>query len=185
VRVLLRIAAGIDAINRWLGRAVAWLTLAMVVIGAYNAIARYLGRWIGRNLSSNAYLELQWYMFSAVFLLAAAATLERGAHVRVDVFYGRLKPRARAWIDLLGTIFFLVPFSLACLVLTWPTVRNSWAVREVSPDPDGLVRYPIKAVILLAFALLLLQAFAEIVKNVAVLRGERAPTGQPSSGEPA
>lgn len=160
----------IDGFNRRLGSLVAWLTLVMVLIGSFNALARYLGRYVGASLSSNAWLELQWYLFSLVFLLGAAHTLERGAHVRVDVLYGRLSNKARAWIDLFGSLIFLVPFTVFGLWVSWPAVRNSWAIRELSPDPGGLPRWPIKAVILVAFALLMLQGFSEAIKAAARLR---------------
>lgn len=161
----------IDALNERIGRVVGWLVLLMVLIGAYNAVARYLGRWVGLNLSSNAYLEAQWYLFSLVFLLGAAYTLKHDDHVRVDVLYGRLSRRARAWIDLVGTLVFLLPFSVFCLWVSWPSVRNSWAVQEGSPDPGGLPRYPLKTMILVAFALLLLQGIAEAVRHAWVLSG--------------
>jgi TRAP-type mannitol/chloroaromatic compound transport system permease small subunit len=167
----LRFAYGIDRMNVAIGRACAWLALAMVLVGAYNAVARYLGRWTGTNLSSNAYLELQWYMFSLLFLLGAAYTFAADAHVRVDVIFGRLSARARAWVDLLGTLLFLLPFCLVGLLVSWPSVRNSWQVREVSPDPGGLPRYPLKAVILVAFALLFLQGISHAIKQLGVLRG--------------
>ena len=105
-----------------LGGAVAWLSLAMVVVGAANAVARYVGRYVGFNLSSNAYLELQWYMFSALFLLGAVSTLTCDAHVRVDVIYGRLSSRARHWIDAVGTAVFLLPFCAFGLWVSWPAV---------------------------------------------------------------
>jgi TRAP-type mannitol/chloroaromatic compound transport system permease small subunit len=163
-------ARRIDRLSEWVGRVAGWGVLAMILIGAYNALARYLGRFAGWNLSSNLYIELQWYLFSVVFLLGAANTLRRGGHVRVDVLYGRLSLRLRAWVDLLGTLVFLLPFSLFSLWLCWPSVRNSWAVRELSPDPGGLARYPIKTVILLAFTLLFLQGVSEAIKLLAVLR---------------
>ena len=128
--------------NLALGRLVAWLALLMITIGAYNAVARYLGRFIGFNLSSNAYLELQQYLFSALFLLAAAAVLCKDEHVRVDVLYGRLSSRGRSWIDLVGTLLFLIPFCTFALATAWPAVSNSWAIVENSPDPGGLPRYP-------------------------------------------
>lgn len=167
----LRISRAIDRLNERIGAAAGWLTLAMVLIGAYNAVVRKLGLTMGWNLSSNAYIELQWYLFSLVFLLGTAYTLRRGAHVRVDVLYGRLGRRGRAWINLVGAVAFLIPFCVFVLWVSWPAVRNSWAVREVSSDPGGLPRYPIKTVILIAFALLLLQSVSEIVKQVALLRG--------------
>ncbi|MBT8485700.1 MAG: TRAP transporter small permease subunit [Phycisphaerales bacterium] len=161
----------IDGLNDRIGRAVAWLVLAMVGVGAFNAVARYLGRSTGVSLSSNAYIETQWYLFSLVFLLAAAYTLKRDAHVRVDVLSGRLGPRGRAWVDLVGTIVFLIPFCVLLLWVSWPSVRNSWSVRETSPDPGGLPRYPLKSMILVSFGLLLLQGCAEVLRRVAQLRG--------------
>lgn len=166
----MKLVAWIDALNEMVGRLVRWLVLGMVLIGAFNAVARYLGRSLGVNLSSNAYLELQWYLFSLVFLLGAAYTFKRNEHVRVDVLYGRMSRRARLWIDLIGTLVFLMPFSVFCLWVSWPTVYNSWAVREVSSDPGGLPRYPIKTMILVAFLLLLLQGIAEVVRKVRLLR---------------
>jgi TRAP-type mannitol/chloroaromatic compound transport system permease small subunit len=172
MRPLLRLAGGIDRLNDAVYAATRWLTLLMIFVGAYNAIARYATRFTGVALSSNAYFDLQWYMFSLIFLLGAAYGLNRDAHVRVDVVYARLEPRARAWIDLLGTALFLVPFCIMMLVTSWPAVRNSWAVREGSPDPGGLARYPIKTVILICFALLLLQAFSLLIKRGAALAGK-------------
>ncbi len=166
----MKLVSRIDALNERIGQLVGWLVLAMVLIGAFNAVARYLGRWIGANLSSNAYLELQWYLFSLVFLLGTAYTFKRDEHVRVDVLYGRLSRRARLWIDLAGTVLFLMPFSIFCLWVSWPSVRNSWAVWEVSADPGGLPRYPIKTMILVSFVLLLLQGLAETIRKIALLR---------------
>jgi TRAP-type mannitol/chloroaromatic compound transport system permease small subunit len=163
----------IDRVSEFAGRTVLWLVGVMVLVGAFNALARYTSRWTGVNLSSNAYIELQWYLFSLVFLLAASYALKHDAHVRVDVLYGRLGDRGRAWIDLLGTLVFLLPFSVFMLVVSWPSVAASWRVREVSPDPGGLARYPIKTVILAAFVLLILQGAAEAAKRVQVLRGAR------------
>lgn len=161
----------IDRVSELTGQAVLWLVGVMVVLGAFNAVARYVTRWTDVSLSSNAYIEAQWYLFSIVFLLGAAYALRHDAHVRVDVFYGRLSPRGKAWVDLAGTVLFLLPFCVFMLVVSWPSVAASWRVREVSPDPGGLPRYPIKALILVAFALLLLQGVAEALKRVRVLRG--------------
>lgn len=168
---LLRFARAVDRMTDTIGRSVSWLALVMVLVGAYNAIVRYLGRFVGWNLSSNLYLELQWYLFSVLFLLAAGYVLKEDAHVRVDVIYGRLSARRRVWIDLLGGLLLLVPFCALTLWASWPTIQSSWAIRELSPDPGGLPRYPLKGVILLAFGLLALQAVAEMIKNVARLRG--------------
>lgn len=167
---LLRLSAAIDRLNDRIGSAIQWLTLVMVVIGAFNAIARYVGRYTSVSLSSNAYLELQWYLFSLVFLMGAAYGLNHDYHVRVDVLYERLGRRARAWIDLTGSVLFLIPFAAVMLWVSWGPVVRSWAVLETSPDPGGLPRYPIKTVILVSFFLLLLQAISQIVKNAAILR---------------
>ncbi|MEO1368382.1 MAG: TRAP transporter small permease subunit, partial [Acidobacteriota bacterium] len=140
----MRCARGIDTLSGRLGRLTGWLTFFMVLIGAYNAVVRYLGRFMGWSLSSNLYIELQWYLFAMVFLLAGGWTLQQDRHVRVDVLYGRLDPRRKAWVDLAGLTLFLIPFCLFGLWASIPAVRNSWAVWEVSPDPGGLPRYPIK-----------------------------------------
>lgn len=173
----------IDRVSGVVGRAVLWLVAVMVAIGAYNAVARYLNRFTDADLASNAYLEAQWYLFSLVFLLGAAYALREDAHVRVDVLYGRLGTRGRAWIDLAGTLLFLIPFCVLMLWVSWPSVAASWRVREVSPDPGGLPRYPVKAVILVAFALLLLQGVSQALKQVALLRGA-APPPEPGRHRP-
>lgn len=164
----------IDRFNERLGRLTAWLTLVTVLLASYNAVARYAGRALERNLTSNAILELQWYLFSLVFLLGAAYGLKHDAHVRVDVFFHRAKRRTRAWINLAGTVLFLIPFCVFMLWASWPGVRNSWAIREVSSDPGGLPRYPIKTVLLVGFAMLLLQALVQLSKYIAELRN-RSP----------
>ena len=170
MRTLLRIAHRIDRTNEWIGRGVYWLTLVMVGVGAYNALVRYLDRFTGLGLSSNTYIELQWYMYSLIFLLGAAYTLKHNAHVRVDVLLARLTPRGQAWVNLAGTLLFLLPFCFFVIRMSWPTVYNSWAVWEVSPDPGGLPRYPIKTVIPIAFALLFLQGISLAIKQIAFLR---------------
>lgn len=169
--LLRRISAAVDALNDRIGTAIRWLALVMVLLGAYNAIARYLTRYTGLSLASNAFTELQWYLFSLIFLLGAAYGLRHDVHVRVDVLFARLAPRARAWVDLGGTVLFLIPFCVLMLWVSWPAVRNSWMIRETSPDPGGLARYPIKAAILLGFALLVLQGLSQLVKQVEVIRG--------------
>lgn len=182
MRTLLRFASGVDRLNNSIGTAVRWLVLAMVAVGAFNAVARYLTRYTGVSLSSNALFELQWYLFSIVFLLGAAYGIERDIHVRVDILYAQLTEKGRAWIDLLGTLLFLLPFSLLMLWVSWPAVRNSWRIREVSPDPGGLARYPIKTLILVSFGLLVLQGLAQIVKHTAVIRGVVPPPVEPDEG---
>jgi len=170
VKSLLQVSALIDRLNAAVGRGVSWLVLLMVLVGAFNAVARYGGRFIGVNLSSNGWLELQWYLFSLVFLLAAADTLRRDGHVRVDVLFGKLSKRKQAWIDIAGTVLFLLPFCAFGLWASWPTVHASWHVLEMSPDPGGLPRYPIKSALLAAFVLLGLQGLSELVKRVDEVR---------------
>ena len=114
----MRISAAIDRMNEMIGQAMLWLLGLMILIGALNAVARYVGRFFGANLSFTAAIELQWYLFSLVFLLGASYALRHDAHVRVDVLYGQLGVRARAWIDLLGTIVFLIPFSIFMLLVS-------------------------------------------------------------------
>lgn len=169
---------GIEGLSAWVGHLMGWAALAMILIGAFNAIARYVGRWFGANLSSNAYLEMQWYLFSAVFLLGASYGLSKGSHVRVDVLYSRFSARSQAWVNLLGGVFFLLPFVLTSMWLSWGPIFRSWQIREGSPDPGGLARYPIKTVILVGFALLFAQGIAEVAKSWIVLRGGRLSTDQ-------
>lgn len=167
----LRLAYGIDRFTEAVGRVVYWLTLLMVLVGAFNAITRYFDRYTGLGLSSNVYIELQWYIFAVVFLVGSAYGLKHNAHVRVDVLYTRLSVRGKAWINLLGTVLFLIPFCVLMIWMAWPAVVNSWALREMSPDPGGLPRYPIKTVVPIAFSLLLVQGISMLLKQVAILRG--------------
>jgi len=174
METLRKAAVAVDRLNDAMGALIRWLALGMVAVGAYNALARYATRYTEVSLTSNALNELQWYLFSVIFLLGAAYALNHDVHVRVDVLYSSLSRRARAWIDLLGSLLFLLPFSVLLLWVSWPAVRASWAIREVSPDPGGLPRYPIKMLILVSFFLLFLQGLAQVVKKVHVIR-----TGEP------
>ena len=172
---------GVDRLSAQVGVWMGWAALAMILIGAFNALARYAGRWFGASLSSNAYLEMQWYLFSAVFLLGASYGLSRGSHVRVDVLYSRFSVKTQARVDFLGSIFFLLPFVAVSMWLSWGPIARSWQIREQSPDPGGLARYPIKTVILIGFVLLFIQGVAEVAKSWIVLRG--GETGE--NAEPA
>jgi TRAP-type mannitol/chloroaromatic compound transport system permease small subunit len=182
--ISVRVADGIDALTGLIGRAAAWLVVAAVLIAAYNAIARYAGRFLGVQLSSNAYIELQWYLFSLLFLLGAAYTLREDAHVRVDVLYGRLPERARALIDIVGTSLLLVPFCLFVVWVSLPVVQASWRVREGSPDPGGLPRYPLKMMIIVCFVLLLLQGGAGLIRQVRALRASHGAGSDTGPGAP-
>lgn len=174
---LLRLARGIDWLNDKIGQVVYWLSLLMVLIGVYNASVRYLGNFVGENLSSNAYLEMQWYLFGAIFMLGASYTLRADGHVRVDILYSNLSTKAKAWIDLLGTLLFLLPFCIITLWLSIGWVSFSWKIMEMSSDPSGLPRYPIKTVIPVAFALLILQGISQLIKAIGVLRGDLKSMG--------
>ena len=183
MRLSRRFVHGIDGLNDRLGAILRWLALVMVLVGAYNAVARYATRYTGTQLSSNALNELQWYLFSVIFLLGAAYGLRHDVHVRVDVLYGRLSRKGRAWIDLAGGVLFLLPFCALMLWVSFPAVRNSWVIRETSPDPGGLPRWPIKALILVSFGLLALQGLAQVTRDVAILRGRDWPLEDEASQE--
>jgi len=180
MRGLLGLSRNIDRLSTFVGRSTAWLATLMILIGAGNAVLRYLARDLGLQLGGNAALEAQWYLFSLLFLLGTAWTLERDAHVRVDVLHARLSSRTRAIIDLAGTVVFLLPFCAFALFVSAPSVANSWAVREVSQDPGGLPRYPIKAAILVSFLMLALQGVSQAIKATARITGHLAdPAPEP------
>mgnify|MGYP001051295957 FL=1 len=178
---LLNIADAIDRFQDRIGKWLYWLTLGMVAIGAYNALVRYLDKYTGMTLSSNTYLELQWYMFSLLFLLGAAYTLKHDAHVRVDIFYSKLSVKGKAWVDLLGTVLILFPFCVLMLWTSWPMVINSWAVLEISPDPGGLPRYPIKTAIPVGFLLVLVQGVSMFIRKLAIVLGFEDASGDGES----
>lgn len=166
MQVLLALSRLIDRVTAFIGRFVMWLVLAAVLISAGNAILRK-----AFALSSNAWLELQWYLFGAVFMLAAAYTLQTNDHIRIDILYGARSERTRNWIDLLGHIFFLMPFTALMVWLLWPYVWRSMAWGEVSQNAGGLALWPAKAMLLCGFVLLFAQGLSEIVKRVAIMRG--------------
>lgn len=179
MRNWLRLSRWIDRLTRKIGQLTYLLTIAMVSIGVWNVIGRFLGRGIGQNLSSNASIEIQWYLFAIVFLCGGAYTLQQGGHVRVDVFYSRLNRKRKALVDLAGSLLFAIPFSVLAIAFSWSSIAKSWAILEQSPDPDGLPRYPIKSFILVGFVLIILQAISEAIKNVAILRGLDPGRAQP------
>ena len=164
--ILLKVSASIDRLSEWIGRWVAWLVLAAVLISATNAVVRK-----ALNISSNAYLEIQWYLFSAVFLLAAGYTLLRQEHVRIDVILGRFTKRTQIWIDIFGICFFLLPFVWTVAYMSWPLVTRAWTMGEMSSNAGGLIRWPVFALLPLGIALLGLQAVSELIKRFAFLQG--------------
>jgi TRAP-type mannitol/chloroaromatic compound transport system permease small subunit len=172
VKVLLAVSRLIDTVNEGVGRLTLWLVVLMVGIGAFNAIVRSVDREFGTRLSSNTLLELQWYLFALVFLFMSAYLLKHNQHIRVDVIYSRLSRRAQAWVDMLGSVLWLIPAVMALFFLTIPLVEFSVRVREMSPDPGGLPRWPLKLAMLPALLLLALQGLSEFIKNLAFLRGD-------------
>ena len=163
---LLRLSRGIDAMNTAIGRVAAWAIVVAIVISALNAFARKLF-----GLSSNAWLELQWYLFGAVFMLCAPWTLAANEHIRIDLVSSRLSTRGRNIAEMVGHLVFLLPFVLVMTYLSLPFFLSSFHSGEVSSSAGGLIIWPAKAVILLGFALLLLQWLSEVIKRVAVMRG--------------
>ena len=172
---LLQISRIIDAINEWIGRLTYWLVLFMVLVGVWNVVGRYLGRWLGQNLTSNALIEIQWYLFDLVFLLGAAYALKHNEHVRVDLFYKGWNRKRKALANLIGTLLFLIPFSVMVIYYSWGTILNSWKIGEISPDPGGLPRYPIKSMIIVGFVLLIFQGISEAIKNWAIFTDKLTP----------
>ena len=170
MQFMLKVARWIDRLSEGLGWMTLGFTLIMVFVGTFNAVARYLGRYIGVNLSSNLYIEVQWYLCSLVFLLGAPYVLKKGTHVRVDIVYSRLTSRGKAWVDLFGSLLLLLPMCITIFLYSYPSVLNSWKVLESSSDPSGLPRYPLKTFILVSASLIALQGISEIIKQIAILR---------------
>ena len=163
---LLKVSKAIDWLNDKLGWIANWLVLAACLISAGNAMSRY-----AFDLSSNAWLEIQWYLFAAIVMLGASYTLRMNEHVRVDILYTHLSERGKEWLDLIGTAVFLVP---SMLVISWysiPFFMQSWNVQEISGNAGGLIRWPVKILVPLGFALVALQGVSEIIKRAAALRG--------------
>ena len=166
MKPLLRLSGFIDALNERVGRLSYWLILVMVLISAGNATVRY-----AFDRSSNAWLEIQWYLFSAVFLFCAGYTLLHNQHVRIDVITSHLSRRARAWIDILGTLFFLLPMAIAIMWMSWPVFVDAYVHHEVSTNAGGLIVWPARLMVPIGFFLLVLQGFSELIKRIAFLRG--------------
>ena len=182
MRPLITISRTIDRLNEFIGHSVSWLLLVAVLVSAGNAISRKLFA-----LSSNAMLELQWYLYGAVFMLAAAYTLLRNEHIRIDILSSSWSKRTRDWIDLILHIVFLVPFATMMVYLCWPWFWRSFTSGEHSTNAGGLILWPAKSFILIGFILLLLQAFSEIIKRAAVLTGHinEDPELYSDAGNPA
>jgi len=166
LKTLLALSRLIDALNERVGHLIYWLILVAVLVSAGNAAIRYTF-----NMSSNAWLEIQWYLFSAVFLFCAGYTLLHNQHVRIDVIAGRLSKRAQAWIDILGTLLFLLPMATTIMWLSWPVFVDAYQRHEVSTNAGGLIIWPARLMVPIGFLLLVLQGYSELIKRVAFLRG--------------
>ncbi|WP_244560802.1 TRAP transporter small permease subunit [Azospirillum oryzae] len=159
--------------NEGIGKLAYWLVLVAVAVSSVNAVVRY-----GLNTSSNAWLELQWYLFSAVFLLCAGYTFLRNEHIRIDIVLGRFSKRVQAWVDVLGIIFFMFPMTLLIMVLSWPMFMDSFVTNEMSSDAGGLIRWPVKLLVPVGFFLLTAQGVSELIKRIAFLTGHRNEPGE-------
>jgi TRAP-type mannitol/chloroaromatic compound transport system permease small subunit len=166
MRGLLALSRAIDALNERLSVVADWLVILSCLISAGNAFSRY-----AFSISSNAWLEIQWYMFGALVLLGASYTLKRNEHVRVDIVYSNVSTRRQIGIDIFGTVLFLLPATLILCYLSWPIFHNSWMQGEVSANAGGLLRWPIKIFLPIGFALLSLQGISELIKRIAMLTG--------------
>lgn len=166
VTQLLKLSCLIDALTERVGKALIWLVLVVTLIGAANALVRY-----AFNYSSNAFLEIQWYLFSAIFLLGAGYTLMRNEHVRIDLIVGRLSRRAQAWIDIFGILVFLLPMAVAVMYLSWPIFVLALQNNEQSSNAGGLVVWPVRLLVPIGFFLLVIQAISELIKRFGFLQG--------------
>lgn len=166
MQTLLTFSRGVDWLTERIGRSVYWLLLAAVIISTVNAIVRK-----AFNLSSNAYLEAQWYMFAAVFMLGAGYVFLHDQHVRIDVISSRLSRRVQVWIDVVGIVVFLLPLCGFVIWTSLPSLMTAWQTQEVSASPGGLIRWPLYALVPIGFGLLALQSLSELFKRIGFLTG--------------
>lgn len=166
MKLLLGLSSAIDALNDRVGKLSYWLILVAVLISAGNAAVRYLF-----DTSSNAWLEVQWYLFSAVFLFCAGYTLLNNQHVRIDIVSGQFSRRVQTWIEIFGTVFFLLPMAILILWLSWPVFTDAWRSNEVSTNAGGLTIWPARLMLPIGFFLLVIQGFSELIKRIAFLQG--------------
>ena len=175
--LLLKLSQLIDWLNERVGKGAFWLVLIMTLISAGNAVVRFIF-----NYSSNGLLEVQWYLFAAVFLLCSPYTLQKNEHVRIDVLSGKLSPRGLAVIDIIGTLFFLLPMVIVVLWLSLPLIAESYKINEMSANAGGLIRWPVKILLPIGFTLLALQGISELIKRFAFLAGLIADPNSKAKG---
>jgi TRAP-type mannitol/chloroaromatic compound transport system permease small subunit len=166
VNGLLKLSSLIDRLTELVGKSIIWLVLVVTLIGAGNALMRYI--W---NYSSNAFLEIQWYLFSAIFLFGAGYTLMRNEHVRIDLIAGRLSKRAQTWIDIFGILFFLLPMATAVMYMSWPIFLLALHNNEQSSNAGGLALWPVRLLVPIGFFLLVIQGISELIKRIGFLQG--------------
>ncbi len=179
MKLCLGLSRAIDAINERIGHLVYWLVLIMVLVSSANAVSRY-----ALSMASNAWLELQWYLFSAVFLLCAGYTLLHNEHIRIDVVASLFSRRTQLWIDVFGMTFFLLPLAVYMTWSSWPVFMNAWNSGEVSASAGGLIRWPARLLVPAGFLLLTLQGVSELIKRIAILKG-LIPDTVEKHGDPA
>lgn len=163
---LLALSRAIDRLNEIIGKTVMWAIFVAILVSAANAVVRKVF-----NTSSNSWLELQWYLFGAAFMLAAAYTLKQNEHIRIDIFYGTRSRRTQHWIDLIGHVLFLMPFVVLMAWMMVPYAWQAWKIGQVSTNAGGLMIWPARAILAAGFILLVLQGISEIIKKIAVMRG--------------
>ena len=167
MNALLKLSRLIDALTERIGKAVLWLVLIVVLVSAANAIMRYTIHY-----SSNAFLEIQWYLFGVIFLFSSGYTLLRNEHVRIDLISSKFSKRGQVWIDIFGILFFLMPMALVIMLLSWPVFMHAFESQEMSNSAGGLIVWPAKAILLAGFVLLAFQGVSEIIKKIAIMRGD-------------
>jgi TRAP-type mannitol/chloroaromatic compound transport system permease small subunit len=180
MQTLVKISRFIDNISEKMGGISVYLVIITFVVGFLNVVLRYIGQFVGQRLTSNVFIEAQWYLYTLIFFFSFAYILKNGINVRVDFWFANQTKKRQAWIDFIGHLVALIPFCLLALWATWNPVLTSWGLRpdgswgtwEMSPDPNGLPRAPIKSMIIVAFVMLLLQSFSEMIKLYAILRGK-------------
>ena len=166
MNALLKLSRRIDALTERVGQAALWLVLVVVLVSALNAVMRYT-----IDYSSNAFLEIQWYLFGLIFLSCGGYTFLRNEHVRIDLVSGHFSKRGQTWIDIFGIIFFLLPMAFAIMILSWPVFINAFASNEMSNSAGGLIVWPARLMIPVGFFLLIVQAISELIKRVGFLQG--------------